>query len=145
MSLSGDLVALGKLKREEKKMQEEIKELEAKVITQMQTKKVSVFEVTGIKGTLVEGTTLTLDEEGLKAALPTATWNKITRQVLDKELLEANIVTGKIDADLVASFTEEKPRKPYVRVSGDLITQPDPRVTVGARAKAKAKVAAAKP
>lgn len=71
-----------------------------------------------LRGTLVEGTTITIDADGLKKVLTAAQWKKVTKQVLDKERLEAEITVGNIDANTVAAVSTEKDSKPYIRVSG---------------------------
>lgn len=76
-----------------------------------------------LKGTLVEGSVITIDEEGLRKRLSAAQWKKVTKQVLDKERLEAEVVVGNIDAHEVAAVSTEKDRKPYIRVTGTFRTK----------------------
>lgn len=76
-----------------------------------------------IKGTLVAVQRVVYDEERLKKALGSKVWPKVVKEVLDKEKLEANIVAGVIDAVTVASCTEVKDNKPYVKISGSYSPQ----------------------
>ena len=78
-----------------------------------------VKSVTGTeaKGTLIEGTRIVIDEAALKKRLGAGMWDKITKQVIDKEKLEARIAVGDIPATAVAVCSEEFPNKPYVRVT----------------------------
>lgn len=76
---------------------------------------------TGVKGTLVEPVRIVIPEEKLKKAIGAAKWKIVTKSVLDKKLLEANIVNGNIDPNVVASVSEENPTKPYIKCG-----EPDP-------------------
>lgn len=71
-----------------------------------------------VKGTLVEGTRVTIDADRLKGALGAPLWKKVTKQVLDNEKLEAAVALGEVDPNVVAACSTEKDVKPYVRLSG---------------------------
>ena len=75
-----------------------------------------------VTGTLVRAERVHIDAEALEKILPADLWTKVTRRVLDSGLLEAHITTGVINEQTVASVTEVKQNKPYVRISGDLPT-----------------------
>lgn len=74
-------------------------------------------EGTRITGTLVEGSTIELDEVRLKKAIGAPTWNKVTKRVIDKTKLEDAMADGTVDPNVVAQCSNEVPRKPYVRVT----------------------------
>lgn len=66
--------------------------------------------------TLVEGSTMSLDEEKLKKAIGAQMWNKITTRTLDRKKLDAFIASGEINPMIVARVTTEVPRKPFVKI-----------------------------
>lgn len=68
-----------------------------------------------IKATLVEGTTTVLDVEALKEKLTKKQWDAITVRVIDKELLEAHVLTKDIDVAVVESCCELKPKAGYFK------------------------------
>lgn len=80
-----------------------------------QTKVVFDADERQVTGTLVEGVNSVLDAEALRDALTPEQWEKITIPVLDKDLLEAHVLTGEISADLVESFTEIRPRAAFLK------------------------------
>lgn len=71
-----------------------------------------------IKVTIVRPTTLKIDENGLKEALPKTVWNSITKTSVDKKALEDAVVRGKIDPTVVADNSKEVASKPYLRITG---------------------------
>ena len=71
-----------------------------------------------VKGTLVTPQTVAIDEARLKAALGSKMWPKVTKAVLDKDALEAQVAVGNIDANVVAGCSTLKDIKASVRVSG---------------------------
>lgn len=70
-----------------------------------------------VGATKVVGTRIVIDETKLKKTIGAPKWKKVTKEVLDKELLEAHVTTGDIDANEVAMCSEEHENKPYVRVN----------------------------
>lgn len=69
------------------------------------------------RATVVQGQTVKYNEAGLKKALGADLWKKVTKQVLDKALLEDKVSTGDIDIHVVAEHTTVKDNKPYVRIT----------------------------
>ena len=69
------------------------------------------------KVTIVRPTSIEIDEEGLKKALTASQWKAITTLSLDKKKLEDNVARGKIDIDVVANNSTEKPKKPYLKIT----------------------------
>lgn len=74
-------------------------------------------ETIKVTGTLVEPTSLIFDEEKLKKKVGASTWNKITRRVLDRSLLEEAVARGLVSPATVASCASEEPKNPYIRVT----------------------------
>jgi len=70
-----------------------------------------------ITGTLVEPTSLILDEGKLKKKVGASVWNKITKRVLDRALLESAVASGLITPSTVASCASEEPKAPYIRIT----------------------------
>lgn len=118
MTMQDDLVELARLKDQQKSLGEQVYEAEARLIDAMERKGQKTVSAGDLRGTLVKGTTITIDEAALKKSLGARLWGKVTKQVLDKEKLEAHIVTGEVDPNVVASVSAEKDRKPFVKVSG---------------------------
>jgi hypothetical protein len=81
-------------------------------------KKIEIeYEDVKITGTLVESTTLVLDEQKLKGMLGDDLWSVVTRPVLDRTLLEAAIVRGEVDAEEVAKCSSEQPRAAFIKIT----------------------------
>lgn len=122
MTVQTDLMALATIKSEIDALNQKKAEIEERMIAAMSKQGTKTVTAQGgaVKGTLVAGTRITIDEDALKKALSAAQWKKVTKQVLDKERLEAHIVTGDVDPNVVAAASTEKDTKPYIRVSGKL-------------------------
>ena len=58
-----------------------------------------------------------IDPEGLKEAIGTRLWNKITVAKIDTKALEAEVVRGAIDVATVADHSTVTAKKPYVRLT----------------------------
>lgn len=119
-SMQDYLLELARIKEAISNLNEEKLETECLLIEALEKKgQKSVTANNGdITGTLVKGSTISIDEEKLKKSLGAALWKKVTKQVLDKERLEAHIVTGDVDANVVAAASTEKDRKPFIKVTG---------------------------
>lgn len=72
-----------------------------------------------VKGSVVRAEKVVIDQAALEAALPAKVWEKVTKRVLDNDLLEAHVATKAIKEEVVAACSEVRQNKPYVRVSGD--------------------------
>lgn len=142
MTLEDDLMTLARLKQTAKETQEEFEEVQKRVISTLERtgKKSITANDRNLRGTLVKGSTMVLDDEALKKTLGAKIWNKITKRVLDKEKLEAHIVTGEVDKHLVAQCTTEKDSKPYIRLSGTHVPQDPPKAAKKTTASAKKRV-----
>lgn len=114
------LLELARIKDQINELTEQKAAVEADLIVALEKKGQKTISANNgdLTGTLVKGSVITIDEDALKKALGATLWKKVTKQVLDKERLEAHIVTGDVDPNVVASVSAEKDRKPYIRVSG---------------------------
>lgn len=98
-----------------------------------------------VKGTLVEGTRVSINADRLKIALPLKTWNKVTKRVLDNAMLEAAVAMKEVDPNIVADCSVINDVSPYIRVSGaEAVAQVQPvnKNGVAARRVVKAKKSA---
>lgn len=115
------LVRLLEIKQKRAALDEEYSTLENEVIALMDKigeKTATVSDESGaLTGTVVRGSTLQINEDGLRKALGAKLWAKVTKRVIDKKKLEAFTVTGEISPMVVAAHSEEKQSKPYVRLS----------------------------
>ena len=122
MSLEKDFVSLVKAKADAAALAILIAQLEKEVIDEME--RLNLVRVSyqddQIKGTLVQAERVVTSETELEKLVTVQMWNKITKRVLDKEKLEAMVVVGKISAATIASASEVKQNKAYVRVTGTL-------------------------
>lgn len=122
--LGANLLRYAVAKKVAKKAAESQSKAEADLISAMraagqETVSATLDSGANVKGTLVEGETVSYDFDRLKKQLTPAQWKKITVDVVDKTLLEAEVTVGNIDANVVAACSEVKPRKAFVKVSGD--------------------------
>lgn len=67
--------------------------------------------------TLVKGSRLVFHEDELRKKLGAAMWKKVTKQVLDKKLLEDQVALGNVSPLVVAGAAEELPNKPYIKLT----------------------------
>ena len=70
-----------------------------------------------VTATVVESTSIAIDEARLKKAVGAQVWKKITTPRLDDKLLEQAIQSGEVDVNVVAQCTTETPRSPYLRLT----------------------------
>lgn len=120
--VGSDIVRLAEIKQALTLLSEEKDLIEQQIIAGMggaKTTKVSTPWDGTITATVVRGERVIISEESLKKKIGATLWGKVTKQVLDKEKLEAHVATGAISATDVAACSETKENKPYVKVSGD--------------------------
>lgn len=109
---------LSKLRHEEKELGSQISDTQTAVMEIMHSHGLASHDCgSGVKITLVEPVRVVIDEARLKKSLGARLWGKITRQVVEKKLLEACIAVGEIDANVVAACADEVPSTPHIRVS----------------------------
>lgn len=70
-----------------------------------------------VNGTLVAGTTLQLDRDGLHSDLTEEQWTMCHTLMFNEKQLEDLVAQGAIDPEVVHKHTKVVPRAPYVRVS----------------------------
>lgn len=90
------------------------KELTAEALPLMKSK---TFVFDGGTATRVDPTTLETDQEALKKKIGVRNYNRITKVVIDKKLLEANIAAGFIDPQDVADCSEVIPKASYILIT----------------------------
>lgn len=71
--------------------------------------------------TQVEQSRVVIDESRLKKCLGAPVFNKITKRVLDKELLQDAITRKEVDPVKVAQCSEEIRSRPFIRMSAKVI------------------------
>ncbi len=106
---------LKEAKRVKKAADVDEKLLTAEVIPLMPKSKRFVFD--GGTATMVSPTTLETDEEALKKKIGARNFNRITKVVIDKKLLEANIAAGYINPQVVADCSEVIPKESYILIT----------------------------
>lgn len=108
------LQALKAAKRMKKASEAEEKELTAMIVPLMPSK---TFIFDGGTATMVSPTTLETDQEALKKKIGVRNYNRITKVVIDKKLLEANIAAGYINPQVVADCSEVIPKESYILIT----------------------------
>lgn len=116
------IIVLRDIKAKVKSLGEEAKIVQTEVIDMIKgkgNKTMTVQDSSGvdIMATVVESTSMAIDEARLKKAVGAATWKKITTPRLDDKLLEQAIQAGEVDVNVVAQCTTESPRAPYIKLT----------------------------
>lgn len=115
------IALLDDLKRERDEIDEQIKEVQADIIAELDRiqEKTIVVEIDSrkVKATKVEGVRTTIDENSLKRSLGEKLWMKVSTRVLDKKKLEAHIASGEVDPIVVAEASTEKANAPYIKLT----------------------------
>lgn len=70
----------------------------------------------GLVARVVRSSVAEIDEQRLKKALGAQVFRSVSVLKVDRKLLESAIATNRIDAVVVATCMEEKPRKPHVTI-----------------------------
>lgn len=102
--------------------QDKVKTWQEELVGLMQTSGMKSTTVDAANGehlsvTLVEGTSIVIDESLLKKKLGARMWDRVTSRVLDKRKLDANVAAGDIDPMVIAECSNEVPRTPFVKVA----------------------------
>jgi len=95
----------------------EIKRLESELIEALESQGKSKVVTHRATATVVRATRLHIDEERLRQQVDDDTWGRITRQVVDRDKLESAVALDLVNPEVVADCTEERPNKPYVKVT----------------------------
>jgi hypothetical protein len=122
-SIAGLLLDLARIKALEDELAKQKAAVQESLVTALKavgqkTASATTDNGDSIKGTLVEAQRVTYDEDRLKKALGAPVWKKVTKQVLDKQKLEAEITVGAVDPNVVAGCASVADNKPYVKVTG---------------------------
>lgn len=116
------IITFRDLKAKIKTLGDEVKPLQADIVDMIKSKgnrTMSTQDHNGvtITATVVESTSMAIDEARLKKAVGAAVWKKITTPRLDDKLLEQAIQAGEVDVNVVAQCTTETPRSPYIKLT----------------------------
>lgn len=116
-----DIAQIGEKRATISALQEDVKGHQERVVEALQNTKTKSHKVE-INGqawgvTLVEGTSVVLDEGKLKKRIGAALWNKITTRSLDKKKLEAFIASGEIKSTDVAACSDLIPKTPFTKIT----------------------------
>lgn len=69
------------------------------------------------KTTAVRSEQVKIDAEGLQKALGKRAWNKLTKRVIDKDLLTAAVAEGSVPASVAAEHLTVVPRASYPKIT----------------------------
>lgn len=90
--------------------------LQDEAMAEMQSRSVTKWSAgNGQSATLVQGTTVEIDESGLINSLSPQQVDDIMVVVVDRAKLESAVADGRIPIEVVAEHSTEKPRKPHLR------------------------------
>ena len=89
--------------------------------------KTVVFESMGtqVRATLVEASSIVVDEAKLKKAVGAAVWNKCLTPMFDRAKLEQLIAGGTISPVVVASCSTEVPKQAYIKLTEKVMQDED--------------------
>ena len=112
------ILKLDALKSQRAKLDAEITDLQAEVMSVMDDKSVAVeLPDRIITTTKVQSVRTVINEPALKRALGQKYWMRVSSRMLDKAKLQAQMATGDIDPLVVAECTVEKPSKAYLKIT----------------------------
>lgn len=101
-----------------KKVNDDTAKLQEQVIAKMKQHRIDRFKsASKINASVIEGTSMVIDDVKLRRRLGARLWGKVTKTVLDKKMLEAAIAAKEVDPIIVAECTEEVPRTPYIKTT----------------------------
>jgi hypothetical protein len=75
------------------------------------------YEGKEIQVTRVQASSEYLDEAAFRKSLPTRIWNKISRRVIDQNMLAVAITNGDITQDQVDKFKQKRKNNPFARIT----------------------------
>jgi len=67
--------------------------------------------------TYVQNRTTVVDEPGLRKALTAKVFDRYTKRVMDRKLMEAALDAGDVDYKVFAKYAQIKPSKPFLKYS----------------------------
>jgi len=93
-------------------------EMEAAVLKYMKDMGIETYDYGPLKGTPVYGSGETVDWDGIRQAIGPMKWKQILGDPQPvKAKLEALIEMKKVDTKVIELYVEEKPNKPYVKIT----------------------------
>lgn len=104
-----------RLKAELDTLTERLKDLDAVVISEMNQVGLTKVETELGKVNLVQSNTVVWNEEVLKGLLKPAQWKRIIIEKVDKTRLDAELIVGRIDENVVDIARSVKQSKPFLR------------------------------
>lgn len=104
-----------RLKAELDTLTERLKDLDAVVINEMNQVSLTKVETELGKVNLIQSNTVVWNEEVLKGILKPAQWKRIITEKIDKSRLDAELIVGRIDENLVDVARSVKQSKPFLR------------------------------
>lgn len=104
-----------RLKAELDTLTERLKDLDAVVISEMNQVSLTKVETELGKVNLIQSNTIVWNEEVLKGLLKPAQWKRIIIEKIDKSRLDAELMVGRIDENLVDVARSVKQSKPFLR------------------------------
>lgn len=109
------------LRADKRELEDSISEIQAAGIKSLKTlgqKSIGFdYDDSKVTGTLVQPTSLIIDETKLKKRVGAKVWRKITKPILDREKLETAIAEGLVTPQTVAACSSEEPKSPYIRIT----------------------------
>lgn len=119
--LDDDVIEFDALKAQASELADRIKELQGKVIDNMETLGIDSHVVENgdakVQVTRVQNTSTTLDETRFRKLIGTSVWNKVSSRKLDKAKLDDAIKNGVVAPIDVADASNEKTGSPFIRLT----------------------------
>lgn len=103
------------LKKQLDALTEQLNDIDQALIAQFQEQGLKSVETPLGKVNLIQSNTVVWNDSILQDTLTPAQWNRITVRKVDKNLLEAELTIGRIDASLVEGAKSIKQSKPFLR------------------------------
>lgn len=120
-ALKATLIKYQASKAEAQKAAEKAAIQHLNLIERMQDAGVTKFNVEledgEVTGTLVEGSTVSVDLAALKDAVKPSIFDRVTKRSIDMTAFRNAIASGDVDVDVANDITTETPRSPFVRVT----------------------------
>lgn len=115
---------LAKMAEEYSELRGRAKALEAKankrkekILKELERRGTKAIETDEVRITRAQKNTVIYDPDALKERLGSSRFTRITKRVVDKELLAAAVQAGKVKVKDVEACSEVKPNAPYIIVS----------------------------
>lgn len=115
--LAAEAAEWRRLKEEAADLEARARSISDRVLAELGRRHVGVLTVGGLKLTAVTTVRTTYDVEAARANVPRSIFGRITHLVVAKAAVTAEVESGRLTADQVATFATETPNAPYLRVS----------------------------